>query len=553
MKHLLLLLALLLGNVLSSSAMTAPAYAAPVDTTKAVKIAKKAEKLMAKGQEAEAWDLYEEAGKMGLVSAQRKLMDHYSERGMLNNTYYWMEMLAKSGEVDAQYEIGLAYMYGLDRFGQTMFGVDVDKAIEWLSKAYAQGSKESAYFLGLRAIDEQRYQVAIKYLEESADVMPYAYYVLGGIYYTGEAVAKDLYKAFQLVKKGAEAGIDEAMAQLGCMYMEGEGCTRDYEQAIYWSTKAADSEDQNVAATARNNLNVAKERMNGTAANDEAVRAYRKGAELGQDVSQCNLANCYAKGEGVPQDFEQAVYWYRKAAEQGYAQAQTQLGIAYTEGHGVKKDIEMAKMWYERAAEKNDTIALCNLAFIYQEEQDFVKGFRYVKRAADLDCAEAIAALPYYYFNGIGTLRDPDMAYEMAQKAANRHHRQGYIWLGALNGQGIGIPKDISTFMQNDPNLKYKRAIASYKKAYDPALEDCHQIEDQIARCYSLMESYKECMEWAVKADTPWANYMIGWMYATGNGCTQNNVSAKRYLQKAANQTDDTEVRNAAREILRYL
>lgn len=84
MKHLFLLLALFLGNVLSSSAMTAPAYAAPVDSAKAVKIAKKAEKLMAKGQEAEAWDLYEEAGKMGLVSAQRKLMDHYSERGMLN-------------------------------------------------------------------------------------------------------------------------------------------------------------------------------------------------------------------------------------------------------------------------------------------------------------------------------------------------------------------------------------------------------------------------------------------------------------------------------------
>lgn len=553
MKHIFLLIALFLGNVLSSSAMTAPAYAAPVDTTKAVKIAKKAEKLMAKGQEAEAWDLYEEAGKMGLVSAQRKLMDHYSERGMLNNTYYWMEMLAKSGEVDAQYEIGLAYVYGPSRFGQTMFDVNPDKAIEWFSKAYAQGNKESAYFLGLRAIDEQRYQVAVKYLEESADVMPYAYYMLGGIYYTGEAVEKNLNKAFRLFKQAAEAEIDEAMLQLGYMYMEGEGCTRDYEQGIYWSTKAADSENQNVTATARNNINVAKERMNGTAANDEAVRAYRKGAELGQDVSQCNLANCYWRGEGIAQDYEQAVYWYHKASEKGNVEAQSQLGIAYTEGLGVKKDIEMAKMWFERAAEQNDTTALYNLAFIYQQEQDFVKAFRYAKRAADLDCAEAIAGLPYYYFNGVGTFRDPDMAYEMAQKAANRHHRQGYIWLGVLNAQGIGIPKDISTFMQNDPNLKYKRAIASYKKAYDPALEDCHQIEDQIARCYSLMESYKECMEWALKADTPWANYMIGWMYASGNGCTQNNVTAKRYLQKAANQTDDTEVRNAAREILRYL
>lgn len=541
MKYLFLLFALFLGNLLSTSAMTASAYAAPVDTTKAVKIAKKAEKLMAKGQEAEAWDLYEEAGKMGLVSAQRKLMDHYSERGMLNNTYYWMEMLAKSGEVDAQYEIGLAYMSGPDRFGQTMFGVDHDKAIEWFSKAYAQGSKESAYYLGLRAIDEQRYQVAIKYLEESADVMPYAYFMLGEIYYTGEAVTKDLYKAFQLVKKGAEAGNDEAMVQLGYMYMEGEGCTRDYEQAIYWSTKAADSEDQNVAATARNNLNVAKERMNGTAANDEAVRAYRKGAELGQDVSQCNLANCYAKGEGVPQDFEQAVYWYRKAAEQGYAQAQTQLGIAYKEGQGVAKDLDAAKMWLERAAEQNDTTAMVHLAAIYEVAQNYELAFKYGKRAADLDCTAAIAAMPFYYRNGFGTLKDPEMAFTMAQKAANRKHRQGYIHLADFYALGLGT-------MQS-----YSFAIRYYKFAYDPELDDCHLIEEQIARCYSQMESFKECLEWALKAGTPWANYTIGWMYATGNGCTQNNVTAKRYLQKAANQTDDMEVRNAAREILRYL
>lgn len=541
MKHLFLLLALLLGNVLSSSAMTAPAYAAPVDTTKAVKIAKKAEKLMAKGQEAEAWDLYEEAGKMGLVSAQRKLMDHYSERGMLNNTYYWMEMLAKSGEVDAQYEIGLAYVYGPSRFGQTMFDVNPDKAIEWFSKAYAQGNKESAYFLGLRAMDEQRYQVAVKYLEESADVMPYAYYMLGGMYYTGEAVEKNLNKAFRLFKQAAEAEIDEAMLQLGYMYMEGEGCTRDYEQGIYWSTKAADSENQNVTATARNNINVAKERMNGTAANDEAVRAYRKGAELGQDVSQCNLANCYAKGEGVPQDFEQAVYWYRKAAEQGLAQAQTQLGIAYKEGQGVAKDIDTAKMWLERAAEQNDTTALAHLSVIYEVVQDYVKAFKYCKRAADLDCITAIASLPSYYRNGFGTLKDPEMAFRMASKAADRRHRQGYMHLADMYLLGIGASQS------------YTLALLNYKQAYNPDLDDHHALEECIARCYVGMESYKECLEWAKKADTPWSNYIIGWMYATGNGCTQNNVTAKRYLQKAANQTEDMEVRNAAREILHYL
>lgn len=550
MKRLFTLLVLILSTQLYTSASV---VSVPVDTTKAVKIAKKAAKLIAKGNESEGWELYEEAGKMGLVSAQRKLASHYADLGMMNNAYYWNEYLAKSGDTEAQYAMGFAYMYGAENTGQRLFDVDYEEAYEWFKRAYNQGDKKSAYHMALIEGENEDYQSAVNHFKESAEEVPMAYYALAELYYTGEkGLMQDYKKAFFYAKIAAEKGIDRAMFRLGYMYMTGEGCDIDYEQGVYWSAKAAESEDAELAASARNNINVAKERMNGNGADSESVRAYRKGAELGQDVSQVNLAHCYWKGEGVAQDYEQAVYWYHKAAEQDNVEAQSQLGIAYTEGFGVKKNIEMAKMWYERAAEQNDTTALYNLAFIYQEGQDFVKAFRYLKRAADLDCTEAIAGLPYYYFNGIGTLRDPDMAYEMAQKAANRHHRQGYIWLGDLNAEGIGIPKDISTFMQNDPNLKYKRAIASYKTAYDPALEDCHQIEDQIARCYGLMESYKECMEWALKADTPWANYMIGWMYATGNGVTQNEITSKRYMQKAANQSEDAEIRKAAREALKY-
>lgn len=39
-------------------------------------------------------------------------------------------------------------------------------------------------------------------------------------------------------------------------------------------------------------------------------------------VAQHNLGNCYYKGDGVEQNYEEAVKWYRNAAKQGDSYAQ---------------------------------------------------------------------------------------------------------------------------------------------------------------------------------------------------------------------------------------
>ena len=69
-------------------------------------------------------------------------------------------------------------------------------------------------------------------------------------------------------------------------YYKGTGVTKDYKQAVYW---------------------------------------YSKAAEQGLAEAQYNLGLCYYEGKGVPQDYKQAVYWLSKAAEQGLAEAQESL------------------------------------------------------------------------------------------------------------------------------------------------------------------------------------------------------------------------------------
>jgi TPR repeat protein len=54
---------------------------------------------------------------------------------------------------------------------------------------------------------------------------------------------------------------------------------------------------------------------------EAAVPILREEAEMGIAESQYNLAVCYANGEGVKQDVEEARKWFEMAAAQGYANA----------------------------------------------------------------------------------------------------------------------------------------------------------------------------------------------------------------------------------------
>ena len=79
---------------------------------------------------------------------------------------------------------------------------------------------------------------------------------------------------------------------------------------------------------------------------------YRKAAEQGDVIAQCNLGFMYQNGTGIEQSYEKAVEWYLKAAEQGFACAQCNLGCMYENGRGVEQSFEKAREWYEKAAEQ---------------------------------------------------------------------------------------------------------------------------------------------------------------------------------------------------------
>ncbi len=118
---------------------------------------------------------------------------------------------------------------------------------------------------------------------------------LGVMYYTGEAISKDLSgkilnndpaTAAAWFHRSAAQGYADAQFNLGLMYANGEGVEKD---------------------------------------SAKAVELFRKAADQGNVDAQNNLGVMYYAGEGVPRDEAKARTWFEKAAAQGNADAQANL------------------------------------------------------------------------------------------------------------------------------------------------------------------------------------------------------------------------------------
>jgi uncharacterized protein len=179
---------------------------------------------------------------------------------------------AEQGEVKAQTILGLKYAKG-EGVSQ-----DYKQAVYWLTKAAEQGDDT-------------------------------AQYSLGRMYFYGTGKPEDLfYEIFNKSTKIDELGyanIENDLAEIN-----GEGVAQDYQQAIYWLTKAA---------------------------------------EQGHAGAQNHLGRMYYEGEGVPQNFKKAVYWFTKAAEQENDSAQYKLAMMYAKGEGLPKNYSYAYSWFSLA------------------------------------------------------------------------------------------------------------------------------------------------------------------------------------------------------------
>ncbi len=120
--------------------------------------------------------------------------------------------LAIAGDADAQFNMGQAYKLGR---GVTQ---DLPQAIEWFRRAAAQGHVQAEDNLGLMMYETGNRVGALPLLERSAQRgEPRAQFVLGAELFNGENVTRDWVRAYALMKRAADAGLQRASSALAQM------------------------------------------------------------------------------------------------------------------------------------------------------------------------------------------------------------------------------------------------------------------------------------------------------------------------------------------------
>ena len=326
--------------------------------------------------------------------------------------------LAQSGDEGAALAVAQAYEQGQGT------KPNKEQALEWYQQAAAGGSAQAAW---------QLFQ----------------------IYSKGDWVQADIPAALTYLQAAAQNNYPEAQYELGNQYMQGKNVPEHAGQAYYWYMQAAANHSRPAKAkvdalstenpTLYDSLNRFMQALQ-TVEKDpqtqlEIGQAYRYGLPIlredntaftwfkkaweasNEELSQAayELADQYAKGEGVEKDealatnlfakaaelknpaaqyqmgifaytenparFEDAFAWFSNAAAQGHAQGQYMTGFMLLQGQGTNKSVPLAIRFFEQAAEQNDASAQYVLGQIYTKglgvKRNAALGRSWLERAAE--------------------------------------------------------------------------------------------------------------------------------------------------------------------------
>ena len=103
-------------------------------------------------------------------------------------------------------------------------------------------------------------------------------------------------------------------------------------------------------------------------------------------AAQYHIGLMYERGQGAPQDYEEARRWYLKAAAHDDPFAEFSLGVLSAHGYGAPQDFVEAEGWFRRAAERGLAAAEFNLGVMYEHSlgapQDYVLAHMWLSLAA---------------------------------------------------------------------------------------------------------------------------------------------------------------------------
>lgn len=240
-----------------------------------------------------------------------------------------------------------------------------------------------------------------------------AFYYMGELTYNGLGTVKDYKQGIEFTNKAVDLGFKMAYWRMAYTYELGKELPKDQQKADEYYSEALEvmknlAEGGDPEALA--NLGSMYLNGNGVVKNEKvAFEYYLESSEKGFVFAMFILGQMYQYGLGAPKNLEKAISWYRKSADAGDPNAQLQLGNLYLNGKGVEQNVSLGLEFINNAANQNNSAALSRLGYLYFEgnhvTRDLVKSHEFTKKAIDFDNENVIAHenLAFDFKKGNGT------------------------------------------------------------------------------------------------------------------------------------------------------
>jgi len=203
---------------------------------------------------------------------------------------------------------------------------------------------------GLSACQAGNWKTAARELapEESTTTDTEVVRCLADMYLHGLGMPRELQRGFELWKRLADLGNDEAQDIVAYFYLDGVGIDRDPKKAEEFFLRSA--EQGNRKAMSELSLYYSLGFLGCCPNQQKAMYWTTKLAASGDLPAQVKLMHAYARGETVPRDESQAATWALRAAKQDSMEAYLFLGHASERGTGIERNLVEAYKWFSIAA-----------------------------------------------------------------------------------------------------------------------------------------------------------------------------------------------------------
>ncbi len=329
---------------------------------------------------------------------------------------------ADAGDVDAQFNLGLAYSG--KAVGVTM---NIEASLKWLRLAASNGHADARLLLGeLLILNKNLRGEAIAWLQQLVDEgNPKAMNNLASAYAHGVGVPKDLVVAEKLFKEALKCGINEALVGLAAVYSM-DGPQQNFEESFKLNQQAVAAGQ----AGGWYNLSLIYKVGCGSIKQDatEAFACMKRAAEGGYIIAMSELGRFYHVGYGVTRDLQAARNWYEQGAKVGSTECVCLLAQLYFFGQGVDRNLSKGMVLFNRAAAEGDVIGRLMMAMSTEyglgvTVDSAVTLHRYECIANEDNNPSAMYALGMAYENGwLGVAVEPTVAVEWFTRAAQLGH-----------------------------------------------------------------------------------------------------------------------------------